>query len=108
MAGSDRVPDPNDSKRAQVGTRKPQRERNGALLRVHAEVLLKTCLTLPTLLEIAMFRQQLEPACLSQPTCGIFGPARLRRVRRGPCLLSTFLRGDEMQETQRACSKPRT
>jgi hypothetical protein len=23
MAGSDRVPDPNDSKRAQVGTRKP-------------------------------------------------------------------------------------
>jgi hypothetical protein len=33
------------------------RERNGALLRVHVEVLLKTCLTPPTLLEMGMFRQ---------------------------------------------------
>jgi len=31
------------------------RERNGALLRVHADVLLKTCLTSPTLLEIGIF-----------------------------------------------------
>ncbi len=37
--------------------RKPQRERNGALLRVHAEVCVKKCLTPPTLLEMAMFRQ---------------------------------------------------
>jgi hypothetical protein len=36
---------------------KPLRERNGALLRVLAEVLLKTCLTSPTLLEMAIFRQ---------------------------------------------------
>jgi hypothetical protein len=53
MAGSDRVPDPNDSKRAQGWKRANQlRERNGALLRVHAEVLLKTCLTPPILLEM--------------------------------------------------------
>jgi hypothetical protein len=31
-------------------------ERNGALLRVHAEVSSKTCLTPPTLLEIAIYR----------------------------------------------------
>jgi hypothetical protein len=41
----------------EVGKRKPQRERNGALLRVLAEVLLKTCLTSPTLLETGMLQQ---------------------------------------------------
>src|SRR5579863_7202838 len=33
------------------------RERNGALLRVHAEVRSKTCLTPPTLLEMAIYQQ---------------------------------------------------
>src|ERR1700758_5193848 len=60
MAGSDRVPDPDDSKRAQGWKCANQlQERNGALLRVQTEVCSRPCLTLPTLLEMGMLRQLL-------------------------------------------------
>ena len=62
MAGSDRVPDPNDSN-ASPGWKRANRlrERNGALLRVHTEVRAKTCLTPPTLLEMGMYQQWIDP-----------------------------------------------
>jgi len=65
MAGSDRVPDPNDSKRALGWKRANQlRERNGALPWVLAEVCSKTFLTPPTLLEMGILLQLSARPCI--------------------------------------------
>src|SRR5690348_7065390 len=53
MAGSDRVPDPNDSKRAQVGSAKPIYETKWRCSTSACRSVLENCLTPPTLLEMA-------------------------------------------------------
>ena len=70
MAGSDRVPDPDDSKASPGWNCANQlTERNGALLGVQAGVLLRNQSTPPTLLAIGVLQQLPPGSCYGDLRC---------------------------------------